>query len=149
MSEHVRGLEPTGWQDRSAYRFLAPEQKQMVGHLMAAQLPNIRAQMSITWESVDEEASLADLMVARPLPFGVTHVSTGQIVGTPPQLRRVFRFSDPLHGWLIQQSQTFIKEGNRLYVVLLTADPLHFTAAEKTAHQSSRIVHLILDDQCD
>ena len=107
-------IKPESWQDWSAYRFLAPDKKAMMGRLMVAQLPSIRGQMSITFIDVAEDASLAELVAERPLPMGVTHISTSGITGTPPQVRRVYWFTDPLRGWLIQQSQPFLKDGGRL-----------------------------------
>jgi len=134
-------MVPAGWHDMSAYRYIALENKKaMVGRVFATQLPSIRAQMSITHEIVDEKRSLAELLLERPLPIGVTHVSTSETA--PNEVRRVFRFQDPIHGWLIQQAQTFKKDGERLYTVLLTADPLHFNSAEAEVKKSKRMLAL-------
>jgi hypothetical protein len=144
----MSSLEPNGWHDRSTYRFMAPDKKVIVGRIMSAQLPTIRAQLSITSEEIDESMALESIMTERPLPHGVVPVSSTDVGGQPPQFKRVFRFNDPINGWLIQQSQTFIKDGNRLYTILLTADPLNFTAAEQEASRSSRIIQLIEDSPC-
>ena len=138
-TETAPNLAPEGWQDWSAYRFLAPERKQMVGRLLTAQLPGIRGQLTITWEPV-ENKTLAQLMLERPLPFGVMHVGTTEDAG---KVRRVFRFQDPLKGWLIQQSQTFILADGRLYTMTLSADPMHFAACEADMKNSRRTLQLI------
>jgi hypothetical protein len=135
-------LEPKGWHDRSTYRFMAPEKKAFVGRIMSAQLPTIRAQLSITSEEVDASIPLATTMSARPLPKGVVAVSA---TDESEKVTRVFRFTDPIHGWLIQQSQTFIKDGTRLYTILLTADPMNFAVAEQEASRSSRVLQLVQD----
>jgi hypothetical protein len=132
-------LEPKGWLNRSTYRFMAPDKKAIVGRIMSAQMPSIRAQLSITSEDVAESVALQAILATRPLAPGVTPVSVTEVAG---QVTRVFRFNHPLHGWMIQQSQTFIKAGTRLYTILLTADPLNFAAAEQEARRSPRFVQL-------
>jgi hypothetical protein len=133
-------IVPEGWEDASAYRYVAPEKRAMVGRIFAQQLPGIRAQLSVTFEVVDGARSLAELLLERPLPIGVTHVSTSEVAHD--EIRRVFRFQDPIHGWLIQQSQTYKKDGDRLYTTLLTADPLQFSAAEAEMKKSKRTLLL-------
>ena len=143
--QSVAPPSPVGWTNVSAYRFIAPDRKQMMGRLMPMQMPGIRAQLTVTSEIVDEKLSLNALVAERPLPMGVTPISEENleaVEGGQPRLKRVYRFSDPLRGWLIQRSETFIKEDNHLYVTLLSSNPMDFEACEGEITTSRRVLVL-------
>lgn len=129
---------PAGWNDWSAVRFVAPENQKMVGRIFSKQIPKIRAQLSVTWEDLDAETTIDNLLDERPLPEGVQHIGGANVPGDKPGFRRVYRFSDPINGWLIQQAQTFILDGKKLYTITLTSDPLHFDAAEAEMKKSRK-----------
>jgi hypothetical protein len=129
---------PAGWNDWSSVRFVAPENQKMVGRIFNKQMPKIRAQLSVTWEDLEAETTIDALLDARPLPDGVQHIGGAHVAGAHPAFRRVYRFSDPINGWLIQQAQTFVLDGKKLYTITLTSDPLHFDAAETEMKKSKK-----------
>jgi hypothetical protein len=134
---------PAGWQDWSAVRFIAPENEKMVGRLFAKQIPKIRAQLTITWELLEQPTTLEDFLAARPLPEGVQRVSEGDVTeGDQAGFRRVFRFTDPINGWLIQQAQTFVIDDQKAYTITLTSDPLHFDAATAEMKKSRKLLRV-------
>lgn len=132
---------PAGWVDWSAYRFLAPDKKQVTGRLLPNQLSQIRGQLTVTWEELDESRSLEEVLAERPMPPGVTHQSEVEV--SPTTVKRSYRFADPLRGWIIQRGETYIKDGARLYVVMLSASPLDFAACEAEISKSKKILSLL------
>jgi hypothetical protein len=136
---------PAGWLDWSAYRFLAPEKKQITGRLLPGQMQGIRGQLTVTWEDVEESKTLDELLAERPLPMGINAVSEGEVPGHSDRHRRVYRFADPLRGFLIQRSETYIKDGKRLYVMALSASPLDFAACEAEIQKSKRTIQLLAE----
>lgn len=138
----MANLAPSGWEDVSAIRYMAPatSQQAVVGKLLPKQVSHVRDQMTVVWETIEDAPTLEAILQERPLYEGIQVISQQALSAT--RAKRVYRFNDPLDGTVIQQSQEFVLDGRTLYTMTITSDPIRFGSVVKQMQTSKRTITL-------
>jgi hypothetical protein len=128
---------PPDWNDQSVLSFLAPQQAQRVGMLVKSAPPALRASYTVFWEPLAEPSiTYEQLCAMKPAANGVTLLDERPLGCTEVGLYRMYRYRDPITGWIVQQSQTIRVRGDQLVSATLTADPMTFADRAREIERS-------------
>lgn len=134
---------PESWDDQSVLSFVAPSETLRRGMLVKSAPQPLRANYTVFWEALpSDQVTYDELRALKPLAPNVNVLEDRCLSESPPAWFRMYRYKDPLTGWIIQQSQRIEVQGSQLYTVTLTADPMSYRDKADEVEASTVLLEL-------